>query len=257
MASDDLKVFHHHKSTCSQKVRICLAEKQIPWVSCYIDIARQDNLTPEYLAINPNGVVPALYHKGRPIIESSVITEYLDEVFDGASLTPDDPIERAEMRAWMRYNDEVPSMAIRVPSYQLVLKKRFEAMTDEEYETFLEQNPLRADFFRKLGKSGFSEEVYEEALENLRKTIRRIDDATADAPWICGERFTLADICLAPVFQRIDDLGLMELLEGSPNIQAWYERLKARPSHAEAFYAGSRMLDDEITGDPPIDYENL
>jgi glutathione S-transferase len=73
--------FHAHNSTCSQKVRLCLAENGIrDWISRPVDISNRENLSPEYLAINPNGVVPAFRHNGRSIIESAVMCEYLDDL---------------------------------------------------------------------------------------------------------------------------------------------------------------------------------
>ena len=55
-----LELFHAHNSTCSRKVRLCLVEKGIrDWISRPVDISKHENLTPEYLAMNPNGVVPA------------------------------------------------------------------------------------------------------------------------------------------------------------------------------------------------------
>ena len=60
---------------------------------------------------------------------------YLDEIFPhGPRLVPDIPVERAHMRAWLRYINEVPSMAIRVPSFQKVFVSRFKAMTETEFE---------------------------------------------------------------------------------------------------------------------------
>ena len=243
-----LELFHNHKSTCSQKVRLCLAEKELSWISNHIDLAKQENLTSEYLAINPNGVVPALCHNGVPLHESSVIVEYLDEVFDqGTRLVPEDPVERADMRAWMRYIDEAPSMAIRVPSFHLVLKKRFEHMSEEEYEAFVEKNPIRNDFFRRLGKSGFSDAEYDEAIERLNRTIARMETTLADRTWICGFGFSLADLCLTPIFQRMTDLNLEELWREMPRTQAWYTRIRARSSFDMAFYPGANFFDDEIS----------
>ena len=59
------------------------------------------------------------------------------------------------MRAWLRYIDEVPSMAIRVPSFQKILVSRFKSMTDAEFKSFADANPLRRVFF-KMGQDGFS-----------------------------------------------------------------------------------------------------
>ena len=98
-----LELFHNDASTCSQKVRICLAEKGVEWVNRHVDLGGGENLSPEYLAINPDGVVPAFVHDGTPIIESTVMCEYVDEVWpDGEALTPADPKKRAAMRAWLR-----------------------------------------------------------------------------------------------------------------------------------------------------------
>lgn len=240
-----LELFHHDASTCSQKVRICLAEKGIDWVNRHVDLGAQENLTPEYLAINPNGVVPAFVHDGTPIIESTVMCEYVDEVWpDGISLTPDDPKKRAEMRAWLRYIDEVPSMAVRVPTFQNLLIDRFKAMSEEEYVEFRDSNTLRRDFFMRLNRTGFSEEEYENSLMQLRATVERVEDAlNREGPWIVGAQYTIADICMAPLFQRMEDLGMTDIYDGSPAVVDWFERIKARPAYDEAFYPGARMTD--------------
>ena len=80
-----LELYHADRSTCSQKVRICLAELGLQYRSRPINLIAGEQLTPAYLAINPNGVVPALVHDDAVIIESTVICEYLCEAFPGAS----------------------------------------------------------------------------------------------------------------------------------------------------------------------------
>ncbi|MEM1103907.1 MAG: glutathione S-transferase family protein, partial [Pseudomonadota bacterium] len=76
-----LALYHSPYSTCSQKVRLCLAEKGLDYEKRDVDLARQEHLTEAYLALNPNGVVPTLVHDDAVVIDSSVICEYLDEVF--------------------------------------------------------------------------------------------------------------------------------------------------------------------------------
>ena len=61
--------------------------------------------SPEYLKINPLGVIPTLIHDGKPLHESGTICEYLDETFPDPPLRPDTPYERAEMRNWIRHID--------------------------------------------------------------------------------------------------------------------------------------------------------
>ena len=240
-----LELYHLDHSTCSQKVRICLAEKGIEWTSCPVDLSGRENLSPEYMAINPNGVVPAFVHDGTPIIESTVMCEYLDEVWpDEPRLSPEDPKKRAEMRAWLRFIDEVPSMAVRVPSFQNVFLDRFKAMSEEEYVAFRESNTLRRDFFMRMNHTGFSDDEYENSLLQLRATVERMEEAlTREGPWLVGAQFTIADICLAPLFERMGELSLSDMWDDAPAVADWFARIKARPSFDAAFYPGSRLGD--------------
>ena len=74
-----LKLYHWWSSTCSRRVRIALAAKQLSWEGVYVNLAKFENLEPWYVELNPNGVVPTLVHDGRIIIESNFILD-LDEV---------------------------------------------------------------------------------------------------------------------------------------------------------------------------------
>src|SRR3954462_3219928 len=92
-------LYNAPQSTCSQRVRFVLNAKGLPFVEHKLDLLAGDQLKPEYLAINPKGVVPTLDHDGNVVIDSSVIIEYLDEVVpDTALFTPHDPVKRAAMR---------------------------------------------------------------------------------------------------------------------------------------------------------------
>jgi glutathione S-transferase len=240
-----LELYHAAHSTCSQKVRICLAEKGVEWVSRPVDFSKRGNLAPEYMAINPNGVVPAFVHDGTPIIESTVMCEYLDEVWpDEPRLSPEDPKKRAEMRAWLRFIDEVPSMAVRVPSFQNVFLDRFKAMSEEEYVAFRELNTLRRDFFMRMNHTGFSDDEYENAIMQLGATVERMEEAlTREGPWLVGTEFTIADICVAPLLQRMEELSLSDMWADAPAVTDWFARTRARPSFAAAFYPGSYLGD--------------
>ena len=83
-----LELHHNNVSVCAQKVRIVLAEKDVPWTSRHLSLAKGEHLTPEFKALNPRGVVPVLVHDGHVIVESSVICAYLDEVFPKPPLCP-------------------------------------------------------------------------------------------------------------------------------------------------------------------------
>ena len=236
-----LELYHYDRSTCSQKVRICLAELDLDWESRHVDLGTGKHLTPDYLAINPNGVVPALVHDGRPIIESTVICEYLAEVFPcSIDLSPHDPVERAAMRAWLRFFDEVPSMAVRVPTFNRILHF-YQKMSAEEFEAFAAKMPLRKHFFLRMGQDGFDGTEYDAALDQLQGTVARMERALDDGPWVLGTNYSIADLCLAPLFARLQDLGMADMWAERPNVTGWYERMTARPAFRKAFYEGSRM----------------
>ena len=97
-----LELYHSGLTTCSKQVRHCLREKGLPYKSRYIELWRYENLSPDYLKLNPNGVVPTLVHDGVPIINSFCINEYIEDVFPDPPLRPADPHERARMRYWAR-----------------------------------------------------------------------------------------------------------------------------------------------------------
>lgn len=236
-----LTLFHSDYSTCSQKVRLTLAEKKLEFESRLINFRKKDHLTPAYLEMNPNGVVPTLLHHGKPVIDSSVIVEYLDEVFPDPRLSPTAPLERAQMRAWMRFIEEVPTAAIRVPSFQKVFVKHFQHFDDEQFEDEARIRPLRAGFYRKMGKDGFSDADYQDSIDKLRRTCERIDKAVTDAAWLVGDQYTLADIVVTPTFDRMADLGMSDIWDDLPAVQDWWGRIQERDNFAVAYYPGSRV----------------
>ena len=241
-----LELYNFPMSTCSQKVRIVLAEKGLEWKDHRVESAKGEHLTPQYLALNPNGVVPTLVHDGVPIVDSSVICEYLDEVFPQASTTPPDAAGRAKMRAWLRYIEEVPTPAIRYPSFNRVLVHNLKRLTNDQFNEQADKRPLRKHFYHRMGQTGFPKEDMDAAMEDLQNTIKRMAKALGDTggPWIMGKQFTLVDVCLTPTIDRMADLGLAQLWEkGYPRVTEWWQRLKARPSYAATYYKGARFSD--------------
>ena len=93
-----LHLYHHGSSVCAAKVRLALAEKGLPWQGTYLDILKGDQFDPEYVKLNPKAVVPTLVHDGKIVTESTLICEYLDDVFPEPSLRPADPYARWQMR---------------------------------------------------------------------------------------------------------------------------------------------------------------
>jgi glutathione S-transferase len=238
-----LELYHAPASMSSQKVCLALAEKELPWIDCFVDLARGEHLDDWYLKLNPNGLVPTLVHDGRAILDSAVINEYLDEVFPDMPLRPADPIERARMRAWRQFAAEVTMPAIRYPSFNAFVIQSFAHQSDLEFAAQVERRPLRRRFYARIrDRKGFDAETIEGALDDLRLTIVRMEEALAAGPWLAGAAYTLADIALAPVLVRMEDIGLAPLWAEHPRVADWYARVEARPAFAETYLPPARDL---------------
>src|SRR5437773_7790754 len=168
-------LYNAPQSTCSQRVRFVLNAKGLPFAEKKLDLLAGDQLQPDYLALNPNGVVPTLNHDGNIIIDSSVIIEYLDEVEPNESFTPEDAVKRAQMRSLMRFIDEMPAAAVRVPTFNIAFLPRFQAMSEVEFLAFAESKPLRKEFMLAMGRTGFPQKEMDAALQRLRRTYERMD----------------------------------------------------------------------------------
>lgn len=245
-----LVLYDAPQSTCSQKVRICLWEKDLSFSEKKLDLFRGDQLTEEYKKLNPNGVVPTLIHDAEVIVDSSVIMEYLDESFPQVPLSPPTPAGRAHMREWLRFFEEVPTPAVRVPSYNRVFLRHFRSMSEEEFIAFGESKPLRKDFFLKMGRSGYSDQEVQQAESRLRMTVERMEaQLQKSGPWLLSE-YSLADICIIPVIVRMNDIGLERLWQDCDEVGGWLARFQERKALQQALYFGSLL--SEQYGDVKI-----
>jgi len=233
------------QSTCSQKVRLALWEKGIPFEERHVDHKNREHLSDWYLKLNPNGVVPTLTDGDDVIIDSSVILEYLEDMYPDHEMSPSDPVKRAHMRKWMRYFEEVPTPAIRVPSFNKHLAKRYESMNDEAYQQMADKHPVRKHFYKRMNKVGFSAEETEESLDRLDSAAQRVAEALEGhgKDWIMGDMLTIVDPAYMPTADRMIDLGLGDMIFDRPALKAWYERYAARPAFDKTYYKGARLSD--------------
>jgi len=250
-------LYNAPQSTCSQRVRFVLAAKGLEFEEVKLDLFAGDQLKPDYLQLNPNGLVPTLVHDGTAIVDSSVITEYLDEVFpEPERFVPEEAAERAAMRSLMRFIDEVPTPAIRIPSYNLAFLRHFKTLSEDEFVALAESKPLRKEFLLRMGRAGFPTQEMDQALDRLARALRRMNAAIAASggPWLLGGMLTLADIAVMPVIVRMADIGLSHMWDGMPAIQRWLDAIRAHPAYARAYYPGSLLtekypeLKQEIVG---------
>jgi glutathione S-transferase len=239
-------LYNAPQSTCSQRVRFVLNAKGLPFEEHKLDLLAGDQLKPEYLALNPNGVVPTLDHDGNVVTDSSVIIEYLDEVVpQGANFTPRDPVRRAAMRSLMRFIDEMPAAAVRVPTFNLAFLPRFAAMSEAEFLAFAESKPLRKEFMLAMGRTGFPQKEMDGAMGRLRRSYERMDESIRDSggPWLLGKDITLADVSVMPAIVRMADLNRAGDWADLPRVARWYELIRAQPAFKPTYYPGSLLTE--------------
>src|SRR3569833_456536 len=139
-----LELYHNNISVCSQKVRVVLAEKNQPWTNHHMSLAKGEQLTPEFKAMSPRGLVPVLVHDGNVIVESSVICSYLDEVFPEPPLMPKNPVERATMRLWCKLPDDILHMACATVSFAISFGQQLKKRAGAGFEERLMKLPAPA-----------------------------------------------------------------------------------------------------------------
>ena len=235
-------LYNAPQSTCSQRVRFVLNAKKLPFAEVKLNLLEGDQLKPDYLKLNPNGVVPTLDHDGAIVIDSTVITEYLDEVDPDVSFTPEDPVERARMRTLMHFIDEMPAAAVRVPTFNLAFLPTFQAMSRDDFVAMAESKPLRREFMLTMGQTGFPQAEMDAALSRLRRSYERMDAEIekSGGPWLLGKQITLADVAIMPALVRMHDLGMPDW-QDLPRVVTWFDNIRAQAAFQPSYYHGSLL----------------
>ncbi len=241
-----LTLYHFVQSTCSIKVRLLLAEKKLTWQNKMLASSDHHHLSDWYLKLNPNGVVPTLLDENLPIFESTSILEYLEDKYTQTTFRPYDHYLRSQMRAFLVFVDVWPTPAVRIPSFQFGgLLKKFSAMSDKKFFNLINKRPLKADFYLSFDKNtGFKQQQIFDSFAVISRTVKRMDEMLKKfgGPWLMGDDYTLADMAVLPLIDRMQDLGLDELwIKQYPTISKWLHDAQKRPASRQSYVQGSRL----------------
>jgi len=229
-----LTLYHNDMSVCAQKVRLALAEKGLTYTARHLNLRAGDQREPDYLKLNPKGVVPTLVDDKTVVTESVVINEYIDDAFPEPPLKPADPAGRARMRWWTKHIDDGIFAATGTVSMSIAFHHQYTPEVVEQLVAL--RGPVYRQRFEQL-KKGVDNPAFPEAIKRLYKMVADMDEALARGPWLTGVDYTLADIAHAPYVTRLDHLKFMALMDKHPRVADWYERMRARPAYQSALAA--------------------
>lgn len=171
----------YYRSSASYRVRIALNLKGIEYSDVFHHLRKGEQSAPEYVALNPQGLVPALEWNGVVLTQSLAICEYLDEIVPDPCILPEGAMERAQVRAFA----DVIACDMH-PIQNLKILKRLKGLghSQEEIDAW----------------------AYQTIEEGLGACDRLIAGNTG--PFCFGESVTLADICLIPQLANAKRFGV-------------------------------------------------
>ncbi len=243
-----MKLYHGITSVCSVKVRIGLAEIGLDYESIVLDLPKGDQHDPNYLKLNPSGVVPTLVDDDLVLVESSLILEYLDREYNDRRLMPTGRAAEYTARHWLlrtlTAHDAVNSLSFSTAYRDRTLSSK----TPDEIAAMLAKMPDPAKRMKRkdLLENGLSSVHVEQALRSLREIFADMARPLSAGDWISGPEFGIADIALVAYIDRVERLGFEGLWTSTePRVGIWLAAMQARPSYQTEV---SGRIDPEAAG---------
>ena len=229
-----LELYHNGLSSCSQKVRMVLAEKSLDFESQTVDLVAGGQHDPEYVKLNPNHVVPTLIDEGRVLIESSLINAYLDDAYPDPPQRPTNAADRHAMGLWIKRIDEKVHPSASVLTFSIGARQALLNQPEEVREANIAAipDPARRAARRSVIENGVKAPEFAGALGRFVDLLDAIQASSGS--WLSGPDFGLADAAVLPYVLRLDHLAMTPLIDARPRVAAWYAAVQARPSYTRA-----------------------
>jgi GST-like protein len=242
MTAAPITIYHWEPNANSGKPMLAAEEKGVGYDSVYLDLLSFDQHKPDYLAINPNGTIPALKHGDHVLIESTPMMEYIDATFDGPPLRPADAAGRWRMRMWMRFIDNYMGPSLSMIGWNIGIGPLVRKKDPAELAAAIDRIPLEARrvAWRKAIYNQFSEEELAESRRRLLYSIGLMEEHLSRHRYLAGDDYSLADV---DAFNSCYGLPAM-IADGcndekTPAIMEWLRTIRERPA-VEITWAKSR-----------------
>lgn len=229
-----LILYHAPTSVCSQKVRVGMALMGLGYDGVVLDLQRGDQFAPDYLALNPDAVVPTLVDGDLVVVESSLILAHLDRVHNGGRLMPADAAGRVAAEHWLLRCLAIHA-AINTLSFATVMRRKIlatKSRAEIEAQAAKMPDPIMGAKRLDLVLNGLASPYVGQAMLHLRRLVTDMQAAMDAAPWMGGAEPGIVDVALVSYVDRLDRLGLSGLwAAGHPAVGAWLDAWKAHPAY--------------------------
>jgi tetrachloro-p-hydroquinone reductive dehalogenase len=252
-SAGDVTLYHFPTSLCSQKVRVALEEKGVPWESHIVNIGPAfEQYEPWYVQLNERMVVPTLEIAGEDSDTPSIITDSrailraVDQRFDGPALIPEDDGEREQMERWLELQD---GLALRELTYARLpgisgwlLRWSFRTRIKRLEKLGRKHEEHAEAYARKLTdvkrwRSTVADRAAVKRIETeVEAALDELERALATRPYAAGGNYSLADVTWTVVLGRLEHLKLSRLWDdgGRPKVAAYFHRMRGRSSSLHA-----------------------
>jgi glutathione S-transferase/GST-like protein len=241
----NVTLYHWEPNANSGKPMLTLMEKGVEFNSHYLDLLNFDQHKPDYLAVNPQGTIPAMTHDGRVLTESTAIMEYVDEAFDGPKLMPKDPKDQWRVRWWMKFMDQWLGPSFSMIGWSLFIGPAVRSKDPDELKAAIDRIPLpeRRVAWRKAIYGTFSEDEMKESQRRVALGIQLLEETLAKRKWLVCDQYSLADINginLAFALPVSQPQHCSE--EKTPHILEWLRKIYERPATQKTWAMGRTDL---------------
>ena len=192
-------------STYVRSVRMAFDEKGVEYQHLDVSVVRGENRHPEHLVRNPFGTVPAFEHDGFKLYETTPILRYVDQVWPGASLTPEDPKQRARMNQIISIVDYHGYTAMVI---QIAVQRLFSALLP----------------------NGTDEAVIRAGVPKAELCLKEIERIKGSDTFLVGNQVSLADLYVVPILFYLKLTPEKELMAPRKALEAWWQMMGERSS---------------------------
>lgn len=228
-------------SLCSQRVRMTLLEKHVPYSEHLLDMAAGENLKPDYIALNPRALVPTMTFDDRVLFDSATMMRFINNWFDGPELAPKDPVRFQEMNRWIDRSDDFPIRGFtyraqisggqahiwKATLHDNIIRHR------ELYPQHTEIYDLKLADWHDLAGWIESPRDLQQGEAIAQAFADDVEAALSTSDFLVGDRLSLADITVFILLMRLQCACGLHLWGPSlrPSLTRYVEALKHRPSY--------------------------